>query len=87
MDRWGRKAGVLYCAVFSLVGGSLLCGARNISMFIVARFIAGWGSWGFLAVSTCNGVRCLDRRSVDMEQPLHTLLSLRPRASAGSSSA
>ncbi|OAG05580.1 MFS general substrate transporter [Paraphaeosphaeria sporulosa] len=51
MDRWGRKAGVLYCAIFSLVGGAMLCGARNIEMFIVARFIAGWGSWGFLAVT------------------------------------
>jgi MFS family permease len=52
MDRWGRKAGVIYCAAFSLVGGALLCGSQNIGMFIAARFIAGWGSWGFLAVST-----------------------------------
>jgi MFS family permease len=51
MDKWGRKAGVWYCSAFSLVGGALLCGAQNISMFIVARFLAGWGSWGFLAVS------------------------------------
>jgi MFS family permease len=51
MDTWGRKAAVCYCAVFSIVGGALLCGAVNIEMFIVARFIAGWGSWGFLAVS------------------------------------
>jgi MFS family permease len=51
MDKWGRKAGVLYCCFFSLVGGALLVGSRNIGMFIAARFIAGWGSWGFLAVS------------------------------------
>lgn len=51
MDRWGRKAGVFYCSTFSLVGGALLCGAQNVAMFIVARFLAGWGSWGFLAVS------------------------------------
>ncbi|KAH4007443.1 hypothetical protein HBI24_065950 [Parastagonospora nodorum] len=51
MDRWGRKAGILYCALFSLVGGALLCGAQNVAMFIAARFIAGWGSWGFLAVT------------------------------------
>jgi MFS family permease len=51
MDTWGRKIAVVYCAAFSLVGGALLCGAVNIEMFIVARFIAGWGSWGFLAVS------------------------------------
>jgi MFS family permease len=52
MDRWGRKAGVIYCSIFSLIGGALLCGAQNVGMFIAARFIAGWGSWGFLAVST-----------------------------------
>lgn len=51
MDKWGRKAGVFYCSFFSLLGGGLLCGSRNIAMFIAARFIAGWGSWGFLAVT------------------------------------
>jgi MFS family permease len=59
MDRWGRKAGVIYCAVFSLIGGALLCGAQNVGMFIAARFIAGWGSWGFLAVSTYNSAGTL----------------------------
>lgn len=29
----------------------MLCGSRNIAMFIVARFFAGGGSWGFLSVS------------------------------------
>lgn len=51
MDRWGRKAGVWYCAFFNIIGGALLCGAQNVGMFIAARLIAGWGSWGFLAVS------------------------------------
>lgn len=51
MDKWGRKAGMIYCACFSIVGGALLAGSINISMFIVARFFAGMGSWGFLAVS------------------------------------
>ncbi|KAF2469502.1 general substrate transporter [Lindgomyces ingoldianus] len=50
MDHFGRKAGVLYCSLFSLFGGALLCGSQNVAMFIGARFIAGWGSWGFLAV-------------------------------------
>lgn len=51
MDKWGRKAGLIYCSIFSIVGGALLAGSINISMFIVARFFAGMGSWGFLAVS------------------------------------
>jgi MFS family permease len=53
MDKWGRKAGLIYCACFSIVGGALLAGSVNVSMFIVARFFAGMGSWGFLAVSKC----------------------------------
>jgi MFS family permease len=51
MDKWGRKAGVIYCSVLGLVGGALLCGAQNIGMFIAFRFFAGAGSWGFLALS------------------------------------
>lgn len=50
-DKWGRKAGLYWCCFLSLLGGALLCGSRNIAMFIVARFIAGGGSWGFLAVT------------------------------------
>jgi MFS family permease len=52
MDRYGRKVGVMYCAVLSLVGGVCLCAAQNIAMFIVFRFFAGAGSWAFLALST-----------------------------------
>jgi MFS family permease len=51
MDKWGRKAGVMYCAVLSIVGGVCLCAAQNIAMFIVFRFFAGAGSWAFLALS------------------------------------
>jgi len=59
MDRWGRKAGVIYCSVFSLFGGALLVGSKSVAMFIVARFFAGIGSWGFFAVSkyTMSGVK------------------------------
>ena len=52
MDRYGRKAGVMYCATLSIVGGVCLCAAQNIAMFIVFRFFAGAGSWAFLALST-----------------------------------
>jgi len=51
MDKFGRKAGMAYCAFFSVLGGALLVGSRGVAMFIVARFFAGMGSWGFLAVS------------------------------------
>lgn len=51
-DRWGRKAAFHWCGLLSLFGGAMLCGARDAPMFIVARFFAGAGSWGFLAIST-----------------------------------
>jgi MFS family permease len=51
MDKWGRKVGVMYCAILSIVGGVCLCAAQNIAMFIVFRFFAGAGSWAFLALS------------------------------------
>lgn len=51
MDKWGRKAGVIYCALLSIFGDAGLAGSRNISMFIVFRFFAGAGSWSFLALS------------------------------------
>ena len=39
MDRYGRKAGMMYCAFFSLVGGALLTAANGDAMFITARFL------------------------------------------------
>jgi MFS family permease len=50
-DKWGRKAAFHYCGLLSIFGGAMLCGSRNVAMFIVARFFAGAGSWGYLAVS------------------------------------
>jgi MFS family permease len=50
-DRWGRKWALHWCGLLSLFGGAMLCGARNSTMFIVARLFAGGGSWGYLAVS------------------------------------
>lgn len=50
-DKWGRKAGFYWCAFLSILGGALLVGSVNSTMFIIARLLAGGGSWGFLAVS------------------------------------
>lgn len=50
-DKWGRKAGFIWCGLLSLFGGAILCGSRNIGMFIAGRLFAGAGSWGFLAVT------------------------------------
>jgi MFS family permease len=51
MDRYGRKGGVIYCSVLSIIGGIGLTASQNITMFIVFRFFAGAGSWAFLALS------------------------------------
>ncbi|KAJ5951526.1 uncharacterized protein N7479_009939 [Penicillium vulpinum] len=51
MDRYGRKAGMIFCAILSIVGGSITTASNGVAMFIVSRFISGGGSWGFLAVT------------------------------------
>ena len=50
-DKYGRKWAFHYCSLLSLLGGALLCGAQNVTMFIVARLFAGAGANGFLAIS------------------------------------
>jgi MFS family permease len=70
MDRYGRKVGVMYCAVLSLVGGVCLCAAQNIAMFIVFRFFAGAGSWAFLALSTNSTVPLFSFFSRRFQPPL-----------------
>ena len=42
LPRYGRKAGMIYCSLFSLLGGALLCGANGVAMFIVARFFVSF---------------------------------------------
>lgn len=51
MDKYGRKGGVIYLSILSIVGGVIITASQNISMFIVGRFFAGGGSWGFLALT------------------------------------
>ena len=51
-DRWGRKRALHYNAFHAILGGALVCAAHNPTMFIVGRFFAGAGAWGYLAVST-----------------------------------
>lgn len=50
MDKWGRKAGVIYCSTLSIIGGTCMAASQDIGMFIAFRFFAGAGSWGFLAL-------------------------------------
>lgn len=51
MDRYGRKAGTIFCSICSIIGGIGLVASVNSTMFIVFRLIAGAGSWGFLALT------------------------------------
>lgn len=42
-DKYGRRLAIFVaCAIF-ILGGALQAGSVAISMFIVARFITGWG--------------------------------------------
>ncbi|OAG43644.1 hypothetical protein AYO21_02230 [Fonsecaea monophora] len=46
-DRFGRKPSFIVSATVLTLGTALETGSRNIAMFIVARFITGFGAWGF----------------------------------------
>jgi MFS family permease len=50
-DRWGRRVAMWTCAGLGLVGGTFLCAAQNVGMFIAFRFFAGAGAWSFLSIS------------------------------------
>ncbi|KAF2397312.1 MFS transporter [Trichodelitschia bisporula] len=47
-DKLGRKRTMQLGAIVLVIGGGLCAGAVNIAMFLVGRFIAGWGA-GVLA--------------------------------------
>jgi MFS family permease len=44
MSKWGRKMGVLYTAILSILGGVFTTASQNVGMFIAFRFLAGAGS-------------------------------------------
>ncbi|KIW16988.1 hypothetical protein PV08_04179 [Exophiala spinifera] len=50
-DKWGRKASFHYLCLLSVFGGALICGSKNVTMFIVGRFFAGAGSWGYMVIT------------------------------------
>ncbi|KEF53482.1 uncharacterized protein A1O9_10457 [Exophiala aquamarina CBS 119918] len=51
MDRWGRKAGVMFVSGIGLFSGALVCASQGVVMFLVFRFFAGIASWGALTIT------------------------------------
>ncbi|KAK3051568.1 hypothetical protein LTR09_007223 [Extremus antarcticus] len=47
IDKWGRKAGILFCSVFSIIGTVMCCAAQNPGMFIASDLF--WESVPFLS--------------------------------------
>jgi sugar porter (SP) family MFS transporter len=47
-EKYSRKYSMMIGSVVLIVGGALCAGAVNLAMFLVGRFIAGWGA-GMLA--------------------------------------
>ncbi|KAJ9142977.1 MFS sugar transporter-like protein [Pleurostoma richardsiae] len=43
-DRWGRKHGMFWAAIISLVGVILQTAAQNIAMFVIGRMVIGFGT-------------------------------------------
>ncbi|KAK2748131.1 hypothetical protein FQN57_001255 [Myotisia sp. PD_48] len=42
-DKYGRKRSIQLGSIILIIGAALCAGSVNMSMFLVARFIAGWG--------------------------------------------
>ena len=42
-DRFSRRGSILIASIVLVVGGGLQAGSVNTSMFLVMRFITGWG--------------------------------------------
>ncbi|KIY02780.1 uncharacterized protein Z520_01245 [Fonsecaea multimorphosa CBS 102226] len=51
MDKYGRKAGVIYAAILGLIGTIGVTAAQNVAMFVVFRFFCGAGANSFLGVT------------------------------------
>lgn len=83
MDKWGRKAGVLYCAILGIIGTACSAAAVNVGMFIAFRFVTGLSS-GFLSVCMFILSAVLFTCSNSTFQVLFLPLSLLHRASGGS---
>ncbi|EXJ69164.1 uncharacterized protein A1O5_08099 [Cladophialophora psammophila CBS 110553] len=47
-DRWGRRTPIAVGSVITIVGGALQTGSVHPAMFIVARFISGFGAVFFM---------------------------------------
>ncbi|KAF2106479.1 MFS transporter [Lophiotrema nucula] len=47
-EKYSRKYSMMFGSIVLIVGGALCSGAVNMAMFLVGRFIAGWGA-GMLA--------------------------------------
>lgn len=51
MNKWDRKAGVIFVSGIGLVSGALVCASQGVAMFLVFRCFAGAASWGALTIS------------------------------------
>lgn len=51
-DKFGRKRTMQIGSIILILGGALCSGAVDLAMFLVGRFIAGWGA-GILACVVC----------------------------------
>jgi predicted MFS family arabinose efflux permease len=45
MDHLGRRAGLVYAAVMSVIGRTLCVSAQDVGMFITGRFLDGIGTF------------------------------------------
>ena len=75
---------MIYCSVLSILGAAGLTGSPSIAPFLVFRFFAGAGSWGYVAVGTSALCRRKHESNTDMNLAVPTYCSeLAPPAARG----
>lgn len=52
-DKFGRRMAIFVGGVFCVVGGALQAGSVHIGMFLVARFLSGYGIGKLIVLTLC----------------------------------
>lgn len=65
-ERFSRKYSMMIGSVILIVGGALCSGAYDMAMFLVGRFVAGWGA-GMLACA----VPMYQGKTVSLDYRIH----------------
>jgi MFS family permease len=76
MDHWGRRAGLAYAAIMSIIGRTLCAASQDVGMFITGRFFDGIGTFAtFVAGEMIDLDLVIANADFDPDQSPSTALS------------